>query len=266
MLTRRLIPCLDVAGGQVVKGVRFQELMRSGDPLELARRYAADGADELVLLDISATVEERGHALATVRSLRGALDIPLCAGGGLRSLEDAAALLYAGADKVAVNSAAWKDPSLVTRLADRFGSQCVVVAIDARRCQSAKQETQTCTETTCPSGYELVIAAGRQGTGADVLAWAQQVEALGAGELLVTSIDRDGTQSGYELDLLRRLALAVQVPVIASGGARHAEHLAEALDAGASAVLVASILHNQSTTVLQLKQDLIARGYPLRPC
>lgn len=263
MLTRRLIPCLDVAGGQVVKGVRFQDLMRSGDPLELARRYAADGADELVLLDISATVEERSHALSTVRALRAVLDIPLCVGGGLRTLEDGAALLYAGADKVAVNSAAWKEPSLVTRLAERFGSQCVVVAIDARRCQS---ENPDIPESPCPSGYELVIAAGRQPTGADAVAWAQRVEALGAGELLVTSIDRDGTQSGYELELLRRLALAVQVPVIASGGAQHAQHLAEALDAGASAVLAASILHSQSTTVLQLKQELINRGYPLRPC
>jgi len=251
MITKRVIPCLDVDRGRVVKGIEFQNLRDAGDPVERALGYEADGADELVLLDVSATREGRGHALETVRRVRRALGIPLTVGGGVRTIEDAVALLQAGADKVALNSAAWREPALVGRLAERFGSQCVTVAIDAKA---------------VAGGYELRIAAGVEATGQDAIAWGAEVAALGAGELLVTSIDRDGRQSGYELPLIRALASLTSLPIVASGGARTAEHLAEALDCGASAVLLASILHSGDTTVAALKSQLLALDYPIRPC
>lgn len=271
MIARRLIPCLDVSGGRVVKGLRFLGLRDAGDPLDLARRYEAEGADELVLLDVSATVEGRGHALETVRALRGVLGIPLCAGGGVKSLADAEALLYAGADKVALNTAAWRDPTLIARLAERFGSQATVLALDARRTAAtvesdANPDGDLDAESARSNAYELVIAAGREATGADAVAWARRAAALGAGELLVTSIDRDGTQSGYELPLIRALAEAVRVPIVASGGARHAGHMAEALGAGASAVLCASILHDGLASLSDLKRQLAEAGLPIRPC
>ena len=263
MIARRLIPCLDVSAGRVVKGVRFVGLRDAGDPLELARRYEAEGADELVVLDVSATVEGRGHALETLRALRGALGIPICAGGGVRCLADAEALLYAGADKGAVNTAAWRDPGLIRALAARFGSQATVLALDARR-RPVPSATQD--ESGGQGGYEVVVAAGREATGADAVEWARRAAALGAGELLVTSIDRDGTHSGYELPLIAALAQAVSVPIVASGGARDGAHMAAALEAGASAVLCASILHDGLARLSDLKQQLSAAGLPIRPC
>ena len=246
MLTTRIIPCLDVDAGRVVKGVRFQGLRDSGDPVELATRYQAQGADELVLLDVSATPEGRGNALETVRAVRAALGIPLTVGGGVRALADAEALLDAGADKVAINSAAVARPELVDEIAARFGSQATVVAIDAA--------------SDAHGGYELVVLSGRERTGKEALAWAREVEQRGAGELLLTSFDRDGTREGYELGLLRATCEIVSVPVIASGGAASSDHFVAAVRAGASALLAASLFHDGDTTVASVKAELAERG------
>ncbi|MDF1563695.1 MAG: imidazole glycerol phosphate synthase subunit HisH [Deltaproteobacteria bacterium] len=240
-LRRRIIPCLDTRDGRVVKGVRFQGLRDLGDPVELVSEYQRQGADEIVLLDVSATPEGRGHALETVRAVREVLSLPLSVGGGVRTPEDAAALLGAGADKVGVNSAAVERPELIGELSRRFGRQCTVLSLDAAR---------------SGEGWEVVVRSGTVRTGKDALAWAVEGVERGAGEILLTSWDRDGTRSGYDTELLREVSRRVSVPVIASGGASGPEHLAEALDAGAEAVLAASIFHEGSYTVPDLKRAL----------
>jgi len=255
-LARRLIPCLDVAGGRVVKGVRFQELRDAGDPVEQAAYYDAQGADELVFLDISASHEVRGTMLDVVRRTADALFIPFTVGGGIRSVDDATAVLRAGADKVGVNTALVRDPDLAVRLADQFGRQCVVAAIDARSRDGGSGGG---------TGWEVMVRGGREPTGLDAVQWAERVETLGAGEILLTSMDADGTQQGYDLTLTRAVAEAVSIPVIASGGAGRLEHLAEALDAGAHGVLVATLFHYRGTTLPEARAYLASRGYPVRP-
>ncbi len=245
MVKKRLIPCLDVAGGRVVKGVRFVELRDVGDPVELAQRYSELGADELVFLDITAGIEGRGPILGLVEEAAETLTIPFTVGGGISGLEDARALLRAGADKVAVNRAAVDDPTLLTRLADEFGSQAVVCALDSR-------------------AGEVVTHGGRQARGLDSVAWARESVERGAGELLVTSIDADGTRAGYDLELTGAVASEVEVPVIASGGAGTGAHLAEAFAAGAEAALVASIVHERPERLPELKAELEEAGWPIR--
>lgn len=252
MLLNRLIPCLDVRDGRVVKGVRFEGLRDVGDPATLARGYAEDGADEIVLLDVSATVESRSTMLETVAAVRSAIDVPFTVGGGIRDVADAAAALSAGADRVAVNSAAVRRPGLVDELADRFGSQCVVVAIDAARRDDGR--------------FEVAIAAGREWTGIDAVRWAIEATDRGAGEVLLTSHDRDGTGRGYDLELVTAVASRVRTPVIASGGARTAADLESAFVAGASAALLAGVLHDRVTTIRELRRALSALGRELRPC
>jgi cyclase len=250
MLMRRIIPCLDVSHGRVVKGIRFQGLRDAGDPAERAALYEEQGADEIVILDVSATPEARGNQVETVRQVRARLGIPLTVGGGIRSADDARALLEAGADKVSVNTAAVQRPELLGEIAERFGRQCTVLAIDA-----ARREV----------GFEVLVKGGREGTGIDAVAWARGGTARGAGEILLTSWDRDGTRAGYDLDLTRAIAGAVRVPVIASGGAAGPDHLKAAFDAGADAVLAASIFHDDELTVADVKRALAARGVPVRP-
>lgn len=252
MLARRLIPCLDVAGGRVVKGVRFEGLRDAGDPVAQAGRYDADGADELVLLDISASHEERGTLLDLVGRVADTLFIPFTVGGGVRAVDDATAVLRAGADKVGVNTALVRDPDLATRLADRFGRQCVVAAIDARRRRDD------------PARFEVVVRGGREPTGLDAREWAARVEGLGAGEILLTSMDTDGTRQGYDLPLLREVVTAVKIPVIASGGAGTLEHFADALRAGAHGVLAASLFHDRGTSLPEARAYLAAQGFPVR--
>ena len=250
MLARRLIVCLDVQEGRVVKGVNFTGLRDVGDPVALATRYETEGADEIVFLDISATAEGRATLLEVGRRTAERLFIPLTIGGGIRTVEEMGAALRAGADKVAVNSAAVKDPALITRGAERFGSQCVVASIDARW-DGAR--------------YEVVVAGGRTPTGLEAVAWARECAARGAGEILLTSIDRDGRRDGYDLALTRAVAGAVDVPVIASGGAGAAAHLCEAITEGAAdAVLVAGILHDGVTTVRALKEAMRVAALPVR--
>lgn len=260
MLRRRVIVCLDVRDGRVVKGVRFQGLRDVGDPVELARRYEAEGADEVVFLDVSASVEGRRTLLDTVRRTAEALFIPLTVGGGIGSVEDVAAALRAGADKVSVNTAAVKRPELLTEAAARFGSQCVVASIDA-----ARERAQHEGDAAPASSYRAYTHGGSRPTSLDAVAWARRCAELGAGEVLLTSIDRDGGRDGYELELTRRVVDAVTVPVIASGGAGRAEHLVAALaEAGADAALVAGILHDGETTVGALKTALREAGLPVR--
>jgi imidazole glycerol-phosphate synthase subunit HisF len=249
MLTKRVIPCLDVADGRVVKGVKFQGLRDAGDPAERAWLYERQGADEIVILDVSATPEGRAHGLDVIAEVRASLAIPLTVGGGVRELDDARAFLEAGADKVSVNTAAVAEPRLVAEIARRFGSQCAVVAIDA-----AWREGR----------FEVLIKGGREGTGRDAVAWAKEVAGLGAGELLLTSWDRDGTRQGYDLPLTRAVAEASRLPVIASGGAADARHLAEAFAVGADAVLAASIFHDDETTVGAIKAELASMGVRVR--
>lgn len=250
MLIRRVIPCLDCRDGRVVKGVQFSNLRDVGSPVEWASAYEAQGADEIVLLDVSATPEGRGHQVQTVRTVRDALSIPLTVGGGVRSVENARVLLEAGADKVAVNTAAVDDPSLIDELAGRFGSQCTVLAVDAAR----NQDGSWC----------IVVQSGRKRTGLDAVAWCREGMQRGAGEILLTSWDRDGTRSGYDLELLAAVSRAVTVPVIASGGASSPAHLLEALQAGADAVLAASILHEAEYTVADVKNCLARNGIEVR--
>lgn len=250
MLTARIIPCLDVSHGRVVKGVRFQGLRDAGDPAERAGAYEGQGADEIVILDVSATPEGRGHQHETVRRVREVLSIPLTIGGGVRVLDDALDLLEAGADKVSVNTAAVARPELLSEIADRFGRQCCVLAIDA-----AFRDGR----------FEVLVKGGREGTGIDALEWAREAERRGAGELLLTSWDRDGTRSGYDLELTRAVAEAVHVPVIASGGADSPEHIREAFEAGADAVLAASIFHDGDLTVGDVKLHLQEHGIRVRP-
>ncbi len=251
-LAKRIIPCLDVKDGRVVKGIQFEALRDAGDPVEQAMRYDAERADELCFLDITASHEGRSSMLEVIRRTADSVFIPFTVGGGIRSVDDFNAILGAGADKVAVNTAALDDPELVRRAAEHFGAQCVVVAIDAR---SAGTE----------SGWEVYTHGGRRPTGIDAVAWARQVEALGAGEILLTSMDRDGTRDGYDLPLLGHVSTAVRIPVIASGGAGALEHLDAALGAGAHAVLAASIFHFGEFTLAQARRYLAGRGHSVRP-
>jgi cyclase len=252
MLTRRIIPCLDVTGGRVVKGVRFLDLVDAGDPVAVAKRYDEEGADEVTFLDITASHEERDIMLDVVRRCAEQVFIPLTVGGGIRAIEDIRGLLAAGADKVSVNTAAVNDPELVTRSARRFGSQCIVVAIDAKQRSGG--------------GWEVYTHGGRKRVGKDAVAWAQEVVERGAGEILLTSMDKDGTKDGYDLELTRAIADAVEVPVIASGGAGTLEHLAEAFTVGgADAALAASIFHFREFTIRQAKEHLASSGIPVRP-
>ncbi len=256
MLCRRVIPCLDVANGRVVKGTNFVNLVDEGDPPELAERYAREGADEIVYLDISAAPEGRGTLLDIVERTARRAFIPLTVGGGVRSVEDMRDVLRAGADKVSLNTRAVADPDLVTRCSARFGAQAVVVAIDARRVPVSA---------TIPSGFEVVVNGGRESVGLDAIAWSLRAVALGAGELLVTSIDRDGTKSGFDTVLLRAISSRVEVPVIASGGAAGPDHFVEAIrDGGADAVLAASIFHRNEYTIAQVKAVMAAAGLAVR--
>jgi cyclase len=248
--TARIIPCLDVRDGRVVKGVKFQGLRDAGDPAERASLYEEQGADEIVILDVSATLEGRKTQAETVRAVRARLGIPLTVGGGVREPDDACRLLDAGADKVAINTAAVDEPSRIDRLAERFGRQCVVIAVDAARRPDG--------------GWEVVTHAGKNRTGIDAVAWSREAVARGAGEVLLTSFDQDGTRQGYDLPLLSAVSSAVSVPVIASGGAATVQHLKEALDAGADAVLAASIFHDGEHTVVDLKAALTRLGARVR--
>jgi cyclase len=253
-LARRIIPCLDVDAGRVVKGTQFVDLRDAGDPAELAARYDAQGADELVFLDITASHEDRDILLDAVRRTADALFIPLTVGGGVRTLDDIEGLLRAGADKVSLNTAALNDPSLVTAAAERFGEQCIVVAIDARREGEGEGE-----------GWGVYTHGGRRPTGRDAVAWAREATGRGAGEVLLTSMDRDGTGLGYDIELTRAVADAVSVPVIASGGAGEPEHLREVLTEGhADAALAASIFHFDAHPVPRTKEWLRRRGVPVR--
>jgi cyclase len=259
MLRRRVIPCLDVADGRVVKGTRFVDLVDEGDPPELAERYAAEGADELVFLDITAAPERRGTLLDIVERTARRAFIPLTVGGGVRSVTEMRDVLRAGADKVSLNTAAVAEPTLVARCAARFGRQAVVVAIDARRRHA------TASEPTREPAWEVVVQGGRQPTDLDAVAWAERVVDLGAGELLVTSIDRDGTGSGFDTDLLRAITDRVSVPVIASGGAAGpADFVAAVRDGGADAVLAASIFHRRIHSIADVKAAMAAAGMPVR--
>src|SRR5579863_5754287 len=255
MLTKRIIACLDVHDGRVVKGVQFVNLRDAGDPAELAKAHADAGADEIVLLDISAAHERRTTLLDTVRRAAKQLFIPFTVGGGIRSLEDAAAVFSAGADKISINSAALADPTLITQVAERFGSQAAVVAVDAKWCQGALR-------------WEAFTRGGRTATGRDAVEWAREAESCGAGEILLTSMDRDGTASGFDCELTRAVADSVRIPVIASGGAGGAEHFAEVFrDGHADAALAASIFHYGLSCLGDLKQQLGGQGIPVRwPC
>jgi cyclase len=248
MLARRIIPCLDVAGGRVVKGVHFESLRDAGDPVEQASRYDADGADELVFLDISASPEARRTTLEMVSRVAETIFIPFTVGGGIRSVADAGAALRAGADKTAVNTAAVRDPSLVSRLAESFGSQCVVV--DVKRIGGR---------------LTVMVNGGREETPLEAVDWSRRLETLGAGEILLTSMDRDGTGEGYDLPLLQAVTRTVSIPVIASGGAGSLAHLAEALEAGAHGVLAATIFHFKDSSLPRARAYLRERGYPVRP-
>ena len=253
MLRHRVIPCLDVADGRVVKGTRFVDLVDEGDPPELAERYASEGADELVFLDITAAPERRGTLLEIVERTARRAFIPLTVGGGVRSVHEMRDVLRAGADKVSLNTAAVAEPTLVSRCAARFGRQAVVVAIDARRRQTGDP------------AWEVVVKGGREATDLDAIAWAERVVDLGAGELLVTSIDRDGTGSGFDTELLRAIADRVGVPVIASGGAAGpADFVAAVVDGHADAVLAASIFHRRIHAISEVKAAMAAAGLPVR--
>ncbi|HID79641.1 MAG TPA: imidazole glycerol phosphate synthase subunit HisF [Aquifex aeolicus] len=251
MLAKRIIPCLDVDKGRVVKGIKFKRLRDAGDPVEVAKAYEEQGADELVFLDITASAQERQIMLDVVREVAQTIFMPFTVGGGVRTLEDIRKLLEAGADKVSINTAGVKNPSLIYEAAKRFGSQCIVVAIDARRRRSG--------------GWEVFIHGGRTPTGLDTIEWAKRVEGLGAGEILLTSMDRDGTKEGYDIELTGAVASAVKIPVIASGGAGRKEHFYEAFTEGkADACLAASLFHFKELTVGELKRYLKDKGIHLR--
>lgn len=258
MRTARVIPCLDVDAGRVVKGVNFVGLRDAGDPVELAARYDAEGADELVFLDITASSDRRDTMVDVARRTAEEVFIPFTVGGGIRSVDDARRLLRVGADKVSVNTAAVERPELVTELADEFGAQCVVVAIDARRRSGPSAEV--------PSGFEVHTHGGRTPVGLDAVGWAQEVERRGAGEILLTSMDRDGTRDGFDLELTRAVADATGVPVIASGGVGELAHLVDGVVEGhADAVLAASIFHFGEHSIAEAKRFMAERGVPVRP-
>ena len=255
MLAKRIIPCLDVTGGRVVKGVNFVELRDAGDPVEVARRYDGEGADELTFLDITASSDQRDIILHVIEAVAEQVFIPLTVGGGVRRVEDVRRLLNAGADKISINTAAVQEPGLVEAASGRYGAQCIVVAIDARRRQKNDPA----------AGWEVYTHGGRTPTGLDAIDWARRVTALGAGEILLTSMDRDGTRQGFDLELTRAVVDAVPVPVIASGGVGTLQHLADGVTlAGADAVLAASIFHYGEYTVRAAKDYLAARGVPMR--
>ena len=251
-LAVRVIPCLDVDAGRVVKGVNFQQLRDAGDPVELARAYDAEGADELTFLDISASHEGRATTLDIVSRTAEQVFIPLTVGGGVGSVEDVDRLLRAGADKVAVNTAAIRRPELVAEIADRFGSQVLVLSVDARRAPDAD------------SGFEVTTHGGRRSAGLDAVAWAARAVELGAGEILLNAMDADGTQDGFDVELIRAVRREVTVPVVASGGAGRLEHFAPAVDAGADAVLAATVFHFGTLRVRDVKQALASAGHPVR--
>lgn len=252
MLARRIIPCLDVHGGRVVKGTQFLDLRDAGDPVELARYYDAQGADELVFLDITASAHKRPILLDVVRRTAEQVFMPLTVGGGIRTLEDIRMLLCSGADKVSLNTVAVQDPKFIQRAAQRFGTQCIVVAIDAKKGKRS-------------DSWDVYIYGGRKNTGLDVVRWAKRAEQLGAGEILLTSMDRDGTKEGYDVELLRRVTKAVGIPVIASGGAGLQQHFADAfLKGGADAALAASLFHWRVLKIKSLKKYLKKKGVPVR--
>jgi cyclase len=254
MLAKRVIPCLDVDRGRVVKGTNFLQLRDAGDPVQVAARYEAEGADELVFLDITASHEGRAIMLDVVRKTAEVIFMPLCVGGGIRTIEDIRALLNAGCDKVSINSAAPQNPRFVSDAARRFGSQCIVVNIDPKRVVKDGREF-----------WEVHVNGGRIGTGLEAVAWAREVERLGAGEIVLTSMDADGTKNGYDLELTAAVSAAVSIPVVASGGAGNPDHLADAILLGrADAALAASIFHFGEYTIRQTKQIMAARGIPVR--
>lgn len=255
MLAKRIIPCLDVDGGRVVKGIRFLSLIDAGDPVQQARAYDAQGADELAFLDITASSDRRAIMIDLVRHVADEVFIPLTVGGGLRSLEDIRAILRAGADKVSLNTPAVETPNLISAGAETFGSQCMVIAIDARRREASDPQ----------KGWEVFTHGGRQNVGWDAVEWAARAEKLGAGEILLTSMDSDGTRAGYDIELTRAVAAAVRIPVIASGGAGQLEHFHEVLcDGGASAVLAASLFHFGDYQISDVKNYLRSRGVMVR--
>ncbi len=254
MVALRLIPCLDVSKGRVVKGVNFVQLRDAGDPVELAYRYSIEGADELVFLDISASHEQRGTLLEIVERTAKSVTIPFTVGGGIKSVNEITEVLRAGADKISLNSSAVQNPSLINEAAVKFGSQCIVIAVDAKK--NLKE----------PNKWEVFINGGRRNTGIDVLDWVNEVSLRGAGEILLTSMDGDGTRNGYDLELTKRVSDSVSIPVIASGGAGTLEHICEAFVQGsASAALLASLLHDGDLTIKQIKDYLISKGLSIRP-
>lgn len=255
MLAKRIIPCLDVDGGRVVKGVQFVDIRDAGDPVEVARRYDEQGADEITFLDITATSDQRDTIVHVVEEVASQVFIPLTVGGGIRTVEDIRRMLIAGADKVGINSAAVKRPEFVKEAADRVGSQCIVLSIDAKRVNAPGE----------PSRWEIFTHGGREGTGIDAVEWARRMTEYGAGEILLTSMDRDGTRDGFDLELTRTICDAVDVPVIASGGVGNLQHLAEGVTQGkADAVLAASIFHFGDYTVQQAKQYMAEQGIEVR--
>lgn len=251
----RIIPCLDVDAGRVVKGVNFENLRDAGDPVELARRYGAEGADEITFLDVSASSEGRATMLDVVSATAEQVFVPLTVGGGVRSVEDVATLLARGADKVGVNTAAIADPTLISRVTDRFGDQVLVLSVDARRCPPG---------VTTESGYEVTTHGGRRSTGIDALEWAARAESLGAGEILLNSMDADGVQEGFDLEMLRDARRRVSLPLIASGGAGRLEDFVEAARTGADAVLAASVFHFGTLRIRDVKAELAGAGFPVR--
>lgn len=254
-LAKRIIPCLDVDGGRVVKGVKFVDIRDAGDPVEIARRYDAQGADELTFLDITASADDRATIVHVVEQVASQVFIPLTVGGGIRTLDDVRRMLNAGADKVSINTAAIANPEFVREAAERFGNQCIVVAIDAKRVAA----------TDATPRWEIFTHGGRRGTGLDAVEWAQRMNAYGAGEILLTSMDRDGTKQGFDLELTRAISEAVSIPVIASGGVGTLEHLADGILIGkADAVLAASIFHFAEYTIEQAKRHLQERGITVR--